>query len=169
MAAPVYDPHYTDPGHETAEALDIARTLTTAGIPVFAAPPAPGTKIGFALPPRWQQTKPDVTRIDEWRKGWALCMVCGCGLDVIDIDIYKGGEPGALNGSMPRIYGMASTPSGGVHFFIASLGVASKNGLLKGIDIKAGDPGGKGRGFVFIAPTVALSKITGQPQQYGWV
>lgn len=151
-----------------AESLDVARGLVQAGIPVFAAPPAPDTKVGFKLPNHWQQTKPDAVYIEAWQPGWALAMVCGWGLDVIDVDVYAGGSLESLNGSTPRIYGMASTASGGLHLFIASLGVASKNALFTGIDIKAGEAGGKGRGFVFIAPTVKASKITGQLTPYTW-
>ncbi len=152
-----------------ADALDIALDLVNAGIPVFAAPPAPGTKIGFRLPSRWQQLAPDPAVLREWQPGWALCMTCGCGLDVIDVDIYAGGTLDALDGVIPDVYGRAATPSGGIHLFIATLGVRSKNGLFTGIDIKAGDAEGKGRGFVFIAPTVKPSKVTGQPASYGWV
>lgn len=158
-----------EPDVYAAQALGIAREMVTAGIPVFAAPPAPGTKIGFRLPSRWQQTKPEPARVEEWAPGWALCMVCGCGLDVIDVDTYAGGSTGRLNGSLPRIYGMADTPSGGVHLFIASLGVTSKNGLFPGVDIKAGAADGRGRGFVFVAPTVKVSKVDGQSRGYTWI
>lgn len=155
-----------------AEALGVARELVTAGIPVFSAPPAPGTKIGFRLPSRWQQTPAhDASHIDGWQPGWALCMVCGCGFDVIDVDSYAGGGTSlaSLNGSMPEIYGMATTPSGGGHLFVATMNVRSINALYPGIDVKAGDADGKGRGFVFIAPTVKPSKTDGQPGCYRWV
>jgi hypothetical protein len=153
------------------EALGIARNLVLAGIPVFAAPPAPGTKIGFRLPSRWQQTKAETAQVDAWQPGYALCMVCGMGLDVIDIDSYAGGGPSAtrLNGTMPRVYGMAETPSGGGHLFVASLGVRSINGFYPGLDVKAGDREGRGRGFVFIPPTCKPSKVDGQPGCYRWI
>lgn len=154
---------------QASEPLDIARNLAAIGIPVFAAPPAPGTKIGFRLPSRWQQTQPDLARVAEWQPGWALCMTCGCGLDVIDIDTYAGGDLNALNGAVPDVYGKATTPSGGFHLFIASLGVRSKNGLYPGIDIKAGDAQGEGRGFVFIAPTAKPSKVDGTIGSYCWM
>lgn len=150
------------------ESLEVARSLVQAGIPVFAAPPAPGTKIGFRLPSRWQQTKADPVRVEEWRPGWALAMVCGCGLDVIDVDTYAGGRIDLVK-VMPQIYGIATTPSGGGHLFIASLGVRSVNGLWPGIDVKAGDGAGRGRGFVFLAPTCKPSKVDGQPDCYRWV
>ncbi len=124
----------TEPG--VAAALDVARALVQSGIPVFAAPPAPGTKIGFRLPSRWQQTVAELSRVEEWQPGWALCMTCGCGLDVIDIDTYAGGSTKHLNDMLPHIYGMASTASGGTHLFVASLNVRSKNSLFPGVDIK---------------------------------
>lgn len=158
----------TVPDSYVADSLEVARNLVLSGIPVFAAPPAPGTKVGFRLPGRWQQTRPDALRVAEWQPGWALCMVCGCGLDVIDLDIYAGGTLDKINGTMPKIYGMASTASGGAHLFVASLGVRSINALYTGVDVKAGDTEGKGRGFVFIAPTVKPSKVTGQPGHYEW-
>ena len=166
----------TDPdaaGTHVAQSLAIAHSLVETGIPVFAAPPAPGTKIGFRLPARWEQTQADRARVDEWQPGWALCMVTGCGLDGSDVDTYAGGDlavlQGALGGSLPGIYGIAATASGGTHLLIASLGVTSKNGLFPGIDIKAGEPGGNGRGFLFIAPTVKAHKVTKLPGQYGWL
>lgn len=160
--------HYTGSDPDVKAALGTARELVVrAGIPCFTAPPAPGTKIGFRLPARWQQTQPDPAAVDAWQPGWALAMVCGHGLDVIDIDIYAGGSLEHLQG-VPRIFGRAVTPSGGVHLFIASLGERSANALFPGIDVKAGDRDGKGRGFVFIAPTVKVSKVTGLPGKYQW-
>jgi putative DNA primase/helicase len=162
-----------DAGTHVAQSLAVAHELVEAGIPVFAAPPAPGTKVGFQLPGKWEQTQADHARVDEWQPGWALCMVTGCGLDGIDIDTYADGNlavlQGALGGDLPSIYGVAATASGGTHLLIASTGVASKNGLFQGIDIKAGEPGGTGRGFLFIAPTVKAHKVTRLPGQYGWL
>jgi hypothetical protein len=62
---------------------------------------------------------------------------------------------------------VASTPSGGTHHLVAPLGVR-KAKPLAGIDVQAGDPDGKGRGFVWIAPTVKNSKVTGEPGTYSW-
>jgi P4 family phage/plasmid primase-like protien len=152
----------------TEAALEIARELTRAGIPVFAAPPD-DSPIGFRLPYRWQQIEPDPARVDAWQPGWALCAVMGRGLDLVDLDLYAGADMPALDGLMPHAYGGASTASGGLHLFVASMGVRSKNALFKGIDIKAGDEKGRGRGFAFIAPTVKTSKATGQPGTYYWV
>lgn len=152
-----------------AGALEVARELARAGIPVFAAPPDPGQKVGFRLPANWQRTAPDPARVDEWQPGWALCMVCGHGLDGVDIDIYAGGmlDP-VLDAGLPRVWASAATPSGGIHLLVRSLGVRSKNGLFQGVDVKSGEPGGKGHGFLFLAPTVKASKVTGEPASYAW-
>ena len=166
-----YDPAFA--AAYVSQSLAIAHQLVEAGIPVFAAPPAPETKIGFKLPYQWEKTMPSHATAGRWQPGWALCMVTGCGLDGIDVDTYAKGDlavlKAALGGTLPVIYGIAATASGGTHLLIASIGVASKNALLQGIDIKAGKPGGDGCGFLFIAPTVKASKITGLPGQYGWL
>lgn len=154
---------------EQSEALDVARALATAGVPVFVAPADPGHKIGFRLPRGWETSAPDPAVVDAWRPGDALCVVMGHGLDLLDVDPHKGGDLTALNGSTPTSYGTAVTPSGGVHSFIASIRVRSRDNVLPGVDVKAGTPDGKGRGFAFVAPTVKPSKVTGQPEPYRWV
>ena len=158
----------TAPVQQDQDALETARELARAGIPVFAAPPD-DSPVGFRLPSRWQQTEPDPARADEWQPGWAMCAVMGRGLDLVDLDLYAGADVTHLDGLVPRVYGSAQSASGGLHLFVATMGVRSKNGLFKGIDIKAGDAEGKGRGFAFIAPTVKKSKSTGQPGTYIWV
>ena len=154
-----------------AEALEVARQLTREGIPVFVAPPSasPAHSSGFALPYRWEQTVPDPAALDRWQPGWAVCAVMGHGLDLIDLDLYNNADGSDLDGLMPAIYGTAATASGGVHYFVRSMGVASKNNLFQGIDIKAGTPGGTDHGFAFIAPTVKASKVTGLPATYSWI
>ena len=158
---------------QIAGALEAARQLARNGIPVFIAPPSddPKDTSGFRLPGRWQQTRPDPAVLDGWQPGWAVCAVMGCGLDLVDFDLYNGADQGWLDqaGLMPAVYGYAATASGGVHAFVASMNVKSKNGLYKGIDIKAGTADGKSRGFAFIAPTVKPSKVTGQLTAYYWL
>ena len=165
---------------EEAEAVEAARHLAAAGIPVFTArpalredgswDPAGGTGgCGYWLPAKWEETTADLAAVDRWQPGMALAAVCGHGLDVIDVDPRNGGGLSVLNGSLPACYGASATPSGGVHSFIRSLGVRKKTNLFPGVDIQAGDAGGKGRGFVFIAPTVKLSKVTGELAAYRWV
>jgi P4 family phage/plasmid primase-like protien len=152
-------------------ALSVARELISCGIPVFVARPG-NTSTGFHLPSDWQRTLPDPALLDTWYPGCALGAVMGNGLDLIDIDPRDGGSievlQEALSGELPRIYGGALTPSGGMHLFIASLGVRSLDKTLPGIDVKAGAGNGKGRGFAFIAPTVRTSKVTGEPTPYTW-
>jgi AAA domain len=162
--------------------LDIARGLARAGIPVFLARPAlspDGTwdaaggtgGCGYRLPTGWQHTKADPAVLDSWRDGWAVCAVMGHGLDALDTDPRHDGdiERSLLveAGVWPRTYAEAATPSGGTHELVASLGVASRDGLRPGVDLKAGQ-NGTGRGFVFIAPTRRRSKVTFELNPYHW-
>ena len=154
-------------GHE--QALETARSLAAAGVPVFVAYPHPD-KPGDYLPRgRWQQTSPNPAYVDAWRPGLALCAVMGQGIDLVDIDPRNGGDTATLAGLTPEVLGAAISPSGGYHLFVRSMGVRSRDGVLPGIDVKAGDPDGDGRGFAFIAPTVRISKTTGEPATYKWV
>lgn len=170
---------------EIAAALDIARDLIKSGVPVFLAPPCPDTcrrpghengkgtgGSGFDLPGGWENAVPTVEVVDRWQPGWALAAVCGHGIDVLDVDPRNGGDVAAnelrSGGVWPRTYGMASTPSGGTHELIRSIGVR-KGTPYPGVDLQAGQPDGNGRGFVFISPTVKTSKIDGQPRPYRWV
>lgn len=127
---------------------------------------------GFHLPNGWEKTVPDVTVLDRYRPGDAVCLVMGNGFDLVDCDPRNGSDPSwekmVSDGVMPRVYAVASTPSGGSHHLIASLGISSKDNVLPGIDVKAGT-GGKGHGFAFIAPTVKRSKTTGEMAAYEWV
>jgi P4 family phage/plasmid primase-like protien len=158
-------------------ALDIARALVQVGVPVFWAPAATEhdgehwRKLGFVLPKGWDATpQGDESAIDAWRPGDALAAVMGHGLDLLDVDKQNGGTlPEGF--TLPRIYAVAATPSGGVHGFIRSLGVGSRDGVFPGVDVKGGgDPNAKkgGHGFAFIAPTVKVSKTTGEPASYRW-
>ncbi|CRK54420.1 hypothetical protein RHCRD62_90099 [Rhodococcus sp. RD6.2] len=163
------------------EALDVADGLIGAGIPVFVCKPdgvgadwnprggTGGT--GYFLRRGWQNTVADPAELDEFEPGCALAMVCGHGLDGIDVDLYKDDQGEArlrAEGVMPAVYAEASTPSGGKHFLVASLGIHSRDGVRAGLDVKAGTSSG-GRGFLFIAPTVKLSKASGKPRAYSWV
>lgn len=163
------------------EALDVAHELIGAGIPVFVCKPdgvganwnpRGGTgRTGYFLRRGWQNTVADPAELDEFEPGCALAMVCGHGLDGIDVDLQKDDQVEArlrVEGVMPAVYAEASTPSGGKHFLVASLGIHSRDGVRAGLDVKAGTSSG-GRGFLFIAPTVKLSKATGEPRAYRWV
>jgi hypothetical protein len=150
------------------QALKVARALATAGIPVFVAP-EDWPEVRSAAVKGWQTTTPNPAYVDAWQPRKRLCAVMGHGLDLVDLDTRNGGDVAKLNGGMPTVYGVASTPSGGWHGFIKSLGVRSRDGVLPGIDVKAGDAQGQGRGFAFIAPTVKPSKVTGELRAYQWV
>jgi len=154
---------------EQLAALAAARHLAEAGVPLFLATPDPGAPTGFRLPNGWQHTSADPAVVDIWRPGMALGAVCGVGLDVVDVDPRNGGSEAQLNGSMPTVYAIAATPSDGAHYFVRSMGVRKGRPRgTTGIDVQAGAPDGQGRGFVFLAPTVRVSKTTGQPRPYRW-
>lgn len=177
---------------EEREAIRISRELIAGGIPVFAAAPAldaagnwdpnGGTGgCGYHLPSNWQKTVPTDKWLNPnapgfenkaWRPGWALGAVMGHGLDLLDVDPRNGGDrtrDGLLQAGMwPRVYGAATTPSGGTHEFIATLNVRSLDGVRPGLDVKAGNEDGLGRGFAWIAPTVKASKVTGELIAYRW-
>lgn len=169
---------------EVAQALDIARDLIKSGVPIFLAPPCPPTcrrpghdggagtgGSGFDLPAGWETAVPMPEVVDNWRPGWAMAAVCGHVIDVLDVDPRNGGDVAAgelrAGGVWPRTYGVAATPSGGTHELIRALGVR-KGTPYPGVDLQAGTPAGEGRGFVFIAPTVKVSKVDGVPRPYRW-
>lgn len=166
-----------------SEALDTARDLIEHGIPVFTAKaaldrsgvwdPAAGTgNTGYVLPTGWQATEPNLTVIDNYRPGDALCAVMGHAVDGLDVDPRHSGDANRAQlisaGLWPQTYGTARTPSGGTHELIAPLRVGSKDGLRPGLDVKGGKLDGTSRGFLFIAPTVRLSKATGELASYSW-
>ena len=147
------------------EAYAAARELILAGVPCFVAPPA---DVDFHLPLGWQHTMPDLTTLDHWRPGWALAAVGGRGVDVIDVDPRNGGNADALKaaGLWPRSLGQVATPSGGTHDYVANLG-CPKGKAAPGVDIQAG-LGETSCGFVFLPPTVRISKVTKQLAPYVW-
>jgi hypothetical protein len=183
---------------DVQKALDVARILIKGGVPVFAAPPCPqgctteghggGGEGKYHLPFRWEDSVPSEAVLDRWRPGWALAAVGGMradggGADFVDGDPRNGGD-GSLRemheqGIFPLTFGQQSTPSGGKHWVIAPTGLrkatGEKGGFLPGLDLQAGEPpktnkGGEnlGRGFVWIAPTVRRSKVTGELSAYSW-
>jgi hypothetical protein len=169
---------------ECSESLSVARNLIHAGIPVFVAKPATNTDgswnpsgghngCGYWLPKEWPKTAPDLRVLDQYEPGDALAMVCGHKVDGIDTDPRNGGNESRAaleaDGTMPRVYGIAETPSGGSHELVAATGVHSRDNVCPGIDVKAGALDGTGRGFLFIAPTKKRSKLDGTVGQYRWV
>lgn len=176
----------TGPTAEQHEALDIARQLITAGIPVFSAPPCLGQacarkghetgKVEYDLPPKWQLTVPSMVWLDRWRPGWALGAVGGHRADFLDEDPRHGGSESIAEliaaGHMPRVFGVQETPSGGFHHLMSPLGERETNGFMPGLDYQGGMPDGKGRAFIWIAPTVRRSKAAatlGEPRAYRWL
>lgn len=153
------------------QALDIARYLADCGVPIFLAKPSEDFPRGgsdgggYWLPRRWQQTKPDSSVLDEYQPGMAVCAVMGHAVDALDLDPRNGGQiPADLR---PVSYGTSETPSGGTHDLLAPLGIRSKDGILPGVDLKAGVEG-TGVGFIYIAPTTRVGK-DGTPRQYRWL
>lgn len=143
-------------------ALSVARRLVRYGVPVF-----PARVDDDGNPDRddrrwarWNKYPADEDILQGYRRGDALCAVCGVTFDVIDIDPRNGGKfsfrrmSDELADFGPVVYGKAKTPSGGMHLYIAALGIGSHNGIMPGIDLKGGNPDGTGRGFVFIPPTI---------------
>lgn len=151
---------------DIAAALNVARALVAAGMPVFLARPDPASRTGYSLPPGWEKATADPRVIDAWQPGWGLAAVTGHVLDLVDVDPRSGGEVGPW---LPRAYAVAETPSGGRHYFAAPLGVSSRDGVYPGVDLKSGTPEGVGRGFAFISPTVRTSKVDGIARPYRWV
>lgn len=153
--------HYDD------DPLAFARRLIDQGVPVFVAPPGPGS-VGFRLPSGWQGTKASARALDAWQPGWAVCAVGGHTLDVVDVDPRNGGDKAAealrSAGAWPREYAVVSTPSGGTHHYVARLGIAKA--AREGIDLQAGAPDGTGRGFVFLPGTTRTSKVDGVERPY---
>lgn len=162
--------------HEQQTAIDIAHRLADLGAPIFVAHRNSLTG-DFLYPQDWQHTRPGQVShnwIERWRPGMALCMVTGVAVDVLDVDPRNGGTEGwnRLYAArlIPAIYGEAETPSQGRHYIIGRTHLA-KCKPAQGVDLQAGADDGTGRGFVFIAPTVRLSKHgpnKGQEVAYRW-
>ncbi|UNX53480.1 hypothetical protein MF406_10770 [Georgenia sp. TF02-10] len=167
---------------ETAAALDVARDLAAAGVPIFLArravdgsgkwdPKGGHNGCGYWLPAGWEMTKPDPAVLDRWTPGMAVCALMGQAVDGLDFDPRNGGratfEALRAAGMLPTVYGRQTTPSGGIHGLIAPLGERSKDGLRPGLDYKGG-AGDKGRGILFLAPTERASKADGKVRPYRW-
>jgi hypothetical protein len=169
---------------EQTQALVIAGDLIDHGVPVFAAPPCPGASCPrkghqdgsheYDLPPKWQLTVPSRVWLERWQPGWALAAVGGHVSDFLDEDPRYGGQESidALEGAgeMPRVFGVQETPSGGRHYVISKLGERETNAFMPGLDYQGGMADGKGRAFIWIAPTVRKSKVEPYERKaYRWV
>jgi hypothetical protein len=162
---------------EQRAALDTARRLAVAGVPFFIATPKPGSVSGFKLPEEWQRSAPgadSLAAIDRWRPGMALCALGGFICDFLDVDPRNGGEITEAHmrdaGMWPRTFGVQVTPSGGRHYVISPLHVGKYQGkgTLAGLDLQGGRPNGTGRGLLFVAPTVRVSRVDGIERAYAW-
>ena len=153
-------------------ALSTAYKLIDAGVPVFKAErrePAVEGMSEFILPKNWQNTTPSRRQLTSWKPNDALCAVTGVKFDVIDVDPRNDGDASfsAMQqaGLVPPTYGAVQTPSGGVHLYVPIANVR-KGEIAKGVDYQAGDDRARGRGFVYIPPTMRFSKVTGKPSLY---
>lgn len=146
--------------------LVFARRLVEQGTPVFVARADAGSPTGFRLPLGWQATKCDPRLLEKWMPGDALCAVGGHALDIVDVDPRNGGSVDTLTRGnlLPETYAIVRTPSGGVHFYVAKLGIAKCS--RDGIDLQAGAENGTGRGFAFLPGTVRASKVDGVRRPY---
>lgn len=115
----------------------------------------------------WQKMTPGARSLraaDSWREGDALAGVTGVVYDVLDVDPRNGGKESLeaisseLGDSGPDIYWKIRTPRGGLHLYVAPLGIGSHNGWRPGLDLKGGNSDGSGRGFVFLPPTERYGK-----------
>jgi len=163
---------------EELQAIETARRMAAAGIPIFVCPPNPYKPGKFFFKAGWQHTEADPAALDRWRPGWGVAAVGGGAADFLDIDPRSGGDESQLllknEGAWPLTYGTQSTPSGGTHHIISRTGERKETGFLPGIDFQAGAPepdeqGSHGRAFVWLAPTVGRSKVTGELVPYRWV
>lgn len=157
---------------DVSDALSDARILAEMGVPLFTARLKPN---GDPLPPNgWERTRPSVAVANRFRpsRQSALCAVTGIEFDVLDIDPRNGGDKSiqqlseTLGENGPEIYWRVKTPSGGMHLYIARLGIGTHTGFMPGLDLKGGREDGSSRGFVFLPPTIRPSKVTGKLGTY---
>lgn len=162
---------------DLAVAVAVARALVAAGVPVFLARPAGGREwdpaggtggSGYWLPRGWERTEPDPSVLDRWVPGVGIGAVMGHVVAGLDVDPRNGGLGSLAGLPVPRVFGVQATPSGGWHGVIRTLGVRSRDKVRPGIDVKDGRPDGSGRGFLWIAPTIKMSKVTGEVTAYRW-
>ncbi len=136
--------------------LSVAHELVSAGIPVFAAPPSStGAQTEFELPANRLWMSASDSNIDDWRPGWALGMVTGCGFDAVDVDVQHGGSVDAEQALLMKlgipILAQVSTPSGGAHFYVPTCGISSSMNRARGVDFRGGLEGR--HGFVYLPGT----------------
>lgn len=145
---------------ELIQPLRDARTLADMGVPIIAG------RLNEAGDPdtrdarwkAWQRSSASRLSIDRWARGEAMGALTGYAFDVIDVDPRSGGDlsfkqmAADLGEDGPEEYWRVRTSSGGLHIYVAPLGLGGHNGFMPGLDLKS-----KG-GFVFIPPTIRPSK-----------
>lgn len=141
------------------------------GIPVFTFTlrlNAKGNKVGF--PTGWQRTEVHDSNLNQAAPGCAFGILCGHGVDVIDVDPRNGGNVEKVHAELLAfgvpIIAIVSTPGGGAHFYIPSTGRAKKTNIAPGVDYIGGTSEGTGRGFVFAPGTSRPRYPNGR---YSWI
>lgn len=176
-------------------ALGLARVLLAAGIPVIVATPhrhrtgcpagctrqhehrkscAENCQQELDFPTGWQKVTAPECDLSKFRPGVdALAMVCGHGLDVVDLDTKIDGVTLVL---LPKFqhFGIHRTPSGGFHLLVPSTGLGKgelkdASGKVIG-DYCGGTVEGGGRHLAFL-PGSTRPKYPGlsyEPEDGGW-
>lgn len=159
---------------EQVEALDAARDLARAGVPVFVAPPNPHhgrtlpdgalDRREFLLPSGWEATTADPAALDAWRPGWAVCIVTGHGVDAADIDPKNGASVAEQRDRLAalgvEVLAVVITPSDGAHFYVRSAGICSTSAPAVGVDYRGRGLDGTGSGFLY-APGTSRPRYDG--------
>ncbi len=139
--------------------LDVAEALHKAGVPVFwARILGPDDHPSRSV---WEEIGVDYSEIEHWKKvhGLGLCARMGFKFDVIDYDPRNdlsgeglAGVTSVFRKFRPSVYMRVATPSGGWHWWIASLGLGARKCRFDGVDYL-----GYGR-LCFIPPTARRPK-----------
>lgn len=136
--------------------LETARALARIGMPVWR---SKLSKDGGPIREKWQDIKVDVAEreLAAWQPGMAMCATAGVVFDVLDRDPKN--DPGSrswnrlLNKLGPDgldYFFRVRTPSGGEHYYIATLGLGRKYNPIPGfpgVDLQSSNS------LVFLPPT----------------
>ena len=129
------------------------------GIPVF--PVEPSGKVPMV---KWRdEATTDPAKVAAWWRRWPTAnigMPTGIRWDVIDVDGPPGYQSHGLlreQGRLPERLGMAWTPRGGMHIYIAPTGQGNAAGYMPGLDYR-----GLG-GYVVLPPSWGANG-----RQYEW-
>jgi hypothetical protein len=114
--------------------------LVQAGTPVCAM--APGNKryskqeFNFTTS---KDMRPSLSRVDNWRPGYALLAKTGYAFDAVDVDPRNGGGETfeLIKHLLPEPIGIVRTPRGGHHYLVPALNVLSIH--FGGIDYQANE------------------------------